>query len=353
MESLVMKLTMKKLPQLILLSIAIPTMSYAFDDSYSSTSTVYTSNAEKPPTDSGTNNVNNGQNLRYPYIDCVNLGMKNENLSNCVAVSFPTDSPKFYSAYPEKNESSFDRIRNSEEFQKLLNNKQFEDIKKIYADLYLAQGVYDWDIPTAEQLQKLYNLEKQGALFNDKNRYTDGCYAIKIGSSYTIGYIGQPNSKCADIKLPNLVSSGVLVGDTLTNVTGAPIIVNFNWIKRGLYQTTVSGFKKESRIDVGVSIPKNELLKWGFSSDLLAANAIKGDVILGIPDVHGVISNPVYTLRTHYAVRPGDVWEFYSKGEENADVWKAKLNSNAKYQLQYVIVDKSTNKAVYSELFRL
>ncbi|HDZ9639400.1 TPA: pilus assembly protein, partial [Vibrio cholerae] len=248
--------------------------SSAFNDNYSSTSTVYATSNEA--TDS-----RGSEHLRYPYLECIKLGMSRDFLDNCVTVSFPTSSELFYGAYPADEEG---KKRTKEDFQARLLSGDYAGLEKYYVDYYLAQTTYDWHIPTRDQIESLVMLARDSKLSSTLNsEYLKGRFLTKNDGSYNIVTVGNV-ADSEPVKLPAVVSKRGLMGTSdIVNALPTEIFPNIK-IYSASQLTPGNTFRAQMEYDV------SELEKHGYS-DL---SDISATVIVGVPSGNGVIYAPVY-----------------------------------------------------------
>ncbi|OFJ32129.1 pilus assembly protein [Vibrio cholerae] len=324
----------------LMISIMITSFnSFAFNDNYSSTSTVYATSSEA--TDS-----RGSEHLRYPYLECIKLGMSRDYLENCVTVSFPTLSELFYGAYPADEEG---KKRTKEDFQARLLSGDYEGLEKLYVDYYLAQTTYDWHIPTRDQIESLVNLAKGGKLTSTLNsEYLKGRFLTKNDSDYKIVNVGGV-ADSEPVKLPAVVSKRGLMGTSaVVNAIPNEIFPNIK-----IYKGTSAQLKPGMTFMAPMEYDTSELQKHGYSNFW----DVSATVLVGIPSVNGVIYDPIYkeSLKVYH---PSDnhsgkkIFSVSTNDIHNGYQWSNAMFSNSKYMTQ-VVLTKADGSGVklYSKAF--
>lgn len=82
--------------------------------------------------------IQGSEHLRYPYLECIKIGMSRDYLENCVKVSFPTSQDMFYDAYPS-TESDGAKTRTKEDFSARLLAGDYDSLQKLYIDFILLK----------------------------------------------------------------------------------------------------------------------------------------------------------------------------------------------------------------------
>lgn len=251
----------------------------AFNDNYSSTSTVYSS------TQSGDQaSGSSGTNYRYPFAECLSLGMPSTSLSDyCTSVSFPTYSKEFYSVFPTVDGVT----RTPEDFNKILESGAYSELEDKYITTYLGQLSPDWSIPTPGQLQTLITASKNGDLYKkSKEDYRQGRFLTKGSNGYIISNVGNA-PKDSPIKLPNIVSKRGLGSSTLTDVSIPYGYSNKEFSTKYQFLTTQDF---SGRFEADLSMDSKALALAGIDP-----SRVFFELLYGVPGTDGVIKNPVRT----------------------------------------------------------
>ncbi|EGQ8403791.1 vibrio cholerae toxin co-regulated pilus biosynthesis F family protein [Vibrio cholerae HC-41A1] len=331
-----------------MLSIMITSFnSFAFNDNYSSTSTVYATSNEA--TDS-----RGSEHLRYPYLECIKIGMSRDYLENCVKVSFPTSQDMFYDAYPS-TESDGAKTRTKEDFSARLLAGDYDSLQKLYIDFYLAQTTFDWEIPTRDQIETLVNYANEGKLSTALNQeYITGRFLTKENGRYDIVNVGGVPDN-TPVKLPAIVSKRGLMGTT--SVVNA--IPNEIYPHIKVYEGTLSRLKPGGAMIAVLEYDVSELSKHGYTN----LWDVQFKVLVGVPHAEtGVIYDPVYEETVKPYQPSGNLtgkklYNVSTNDMHNGYKWSNTMFSNSNYKTQ-ILLTKGDGSGVklyskaYSENFK-
>ncbi|EHE0024351.1 hypothetical protein JN652_001373 [Vibrio cholerae] len=287
----------------------------AFNDNYSSTSTVYSStqNGDQASGSSGTN-------YRYPFAECLSLGMPSSSLSSyCTTVSFPTDSKEFYGVFP-----SIEGVtRTPEDFNKILNSGAYTELESKYIKPYLGQQTPDWAIPTPDQLQTLVNLSKNGDLYKEsKDTYNSGRFLTKTDKGeYVIAKIGNV-AEDSPLKLPDIVSKNGLHGSNLSDVELPSNAVG----KLTTKYTYVTTQDYSGRFDATFTLIPDE-----FKRENIDPTKVYFEVLYGKPGSDGIIRNPLKTTTPYYIDPRSPNYSYFIKSDR---LHNKGDSSDNKYQIK-------------------